>query len=147
MANNDLTLTYNEDNKEYDISFNEQGDFANDNSIQTALLISLFDDKRADSTEIANPILRNGWLGNEINLDGFEQGSKLWLLAQERNTVQTKNQAVEYCKASLQWLLDDGIITALKVTGLNTNQGISIQVEIGYNGITSQYTFNLFERN
>lgn len=144
MANNDLTLTYDEDKQAYDISFNEEGDFANDNSIQTAILISLFDNKRADSTEVANPLLRNGWIGNEINLDGFEQGSKLWLLSQERNTVQTKNQAVEYCKASLQWLLDDGIITALQVIGTNTTEGISIDVEIGYNGITSKYTFNLF---
>ena len=147
MANNDLTLTLNETEKYYDISFNAEGDLANSNNVETAVLISVLDDRRAASSEVFDPIQRRGWQGNELNADDFQQGSKLWLLAQRRNTIQTKNQAVEYARQSLAWMLNDGIITTLNVTGQNTSEGVSITVTVGYNGITSPYTFNLFERN
>ena len=145
MSNNDLILTKSKEFNDYDISFNAEGDFSNNNNIQTAILISILDDRRADISEITDPLKLRGWIGNEINLDGFEQGSKLWLLSQKRITEDVKNQTVEYVNQSLQWMLQDDIITTLEVLGEIKTDKINTVVIIGFNGTTTKFSFNLFE--
>lgn len=55
------------------------------NSLQTAIAMSIFMEKRASEDESPLPEYRRGWWGNLNNdIDGYEIGSKFWLLEQAR---------------------------------------------------------------
>ena len=103
----------------YDIEFGEDGDFELDNTFETAINMSLWCERRASQSEVAKPLNRRGWIGNELNDNpGFEYGSKLWLLFQAKATQDNKNFAIDYTKSSLQWFIDDRWLQDVRVTGL-----------------------------
>lgn len=58
-------------------------------------------------------------------------GSKLWLLAREKQLASVINRANEYARESLQWLIEDGIASNVEVTAetLEPNiLGLSIKI-------------------
>lgn len=84
---------------------------AEDDTIQTAVILSLFTDRRADTADRlpANDADRRGWWGDAVaDVAGDRIGSRLWLLVREKQTTETLNRAREYCQEALQWLIDDG---------------------------------------
>ena len=94
------------------------GDVATDEGLETAVLISLFTDRRAlASDELpAGGTDRRGWWGDvEPPAEGDEIGSRLWLLRREKRTADVLNRAREYAREALQWLLDDQVATAVAV--------------------------------
>lgn len=96
----------------------EGNDLKIDAGLQTAVLISLFTDARADVDEApAEDSSRRGWWGDVFpSVDGDQTGSKLWLLKREKRTVETLNRAEDYCLEALQWMLDDGVAASIEVT-------------------------------
>lgn len=122
--NVDLKLTKDSEGT-YDIGFQSNGDFELENGFDTALLMSLFQNKRLDESEQAIPQYRGGWWGNLLNdVTGYEIGSKLWAL-DGRRTQDTLNKAIDYIRDSLQWLLDDGYLQDIQVSGAFTSEEIS----------------------
>ena len=98
-----------------DISF-ENGDIKTIQGFETALMMSIYGEKRAASSEIPSPQFRRGWWGNEaLDFDDYEIGSKLWLLSQARETQNTLNNAKTYVLDSLQWMIDDGFLDSVEV--------------------------------
>ena len=96
----DILLEQDEDNI-YDISF-ENGDFKLTDGFDTAIVLSLFTDARADSSEVSEPILRRGWIGNEQNENEDDNfGSKIWLLEQARTNEDTSNRSTTYSQDAL----------------------------------------------
>ena len=101
----------------YDFGFSDTGDFDTTEGLDTALLFSLFEERRADPSEVSPPNKRRGWIGNELQDDiGFELGSKLWLLDQERLTQETVNKAQDYAQQAVQWLIDESIVDDVVTT-------------------------------
>lgn len=86
-----------------------------DEGLQTAILISLFTDARANDDEVpAEDTSRRGWWGDLFQAaPGDQVGSKLWLLKREKRTLETLNRAEEYSKEALQWMIDDGVAAAV----------------------------------
>lgn len=111
----DFALKYN--GKDFDLSV-EKNDLATDDGLQSAVIISLFTDKRVRSDELPFPETdRSGWWGDMVaDLEGDEIGSKLWLLRREKQTSATLLRYEEYAKESLQWLIEDGIAETVGVT-------------------------------
>jgi phage gp46-like protein len=114
----------------YDIGLDANGDLLGDDGFATSIVLSLFSDKRADESEVAESHLRRGWWGNLLNEDKtFEIGSKLWLLDQERATTATANIAKDYTYDCLQWLLNDNHVKNIVVNStLISNNNISIEI-------------------
>lgn len=106
MAIKDIKLTLGEDGI-YDISFTN-GDFTLDDGLETSFLMTVFCEKR--NSEIEDPLSRGGWAGNQLNDDGFEQGSLIWTLYQARADQDTVNLVETYLEDAFQWYLDNGII-------------------------------------
>lgn len=105
-------------------------DLVLDDSLVTAVLVSLFSDARADanpSVPIAEQDLR-GWWGEEQG-DAF--GSSLWQLEREKITTTTIERARTAARAALEWLLTEGIASAVDVRAsrLSTN-GLLLEVGI-----------------
>lgn len=123
MANDtDAVLTVDASTQLYDISIDTNGDIVTDDFFDTSLLYSLFGERRADSSEVVEPQLRRGWIGNEEK--DFENGSKLWLFEQARLTRSNLNRIEDEARKSLQWLVDDGYAVSIDQVNATVRDGI-----------------------
>lgn len=120
------------------------GDLESEEGLQTAIIISLFTDKRVTKDESLGGGQR-GWWGDALaEIVGDRIGSKLWLLEREKQTQETLTRAREYALESLQWLIDDEVASKLDVTA--SYQGIGkmlLEVDVTKpNGEKLNYTFD-----
>ncbi len=89
---------------------------ASGNDLETAILISLFTDRRASPDDeipdgTSDP---RGWWG-DLGAD-VPIGSRLWLLSRAKQTAETLQRANDYIIEALQWLIDDGVVVKFDVT-------------------------------
>ena len=122
MKFQDVKLTRTEPDCFYDLTLDDDGDFQKVNSFETALLLSIFCERRASVTEVPDTFRRRGWIGN-INRP-VEYGSKLWLLEQARLTNATVNAARTYLEQALQWLIDFNYLDEIVVTATRNREDI-----------------------
>lgn len=123
-------ILLNNDSGYYDISFTN-GDFTMTRGLETALLMSVYCDKRADVSEIPAPELRRGWWGNTVlGYGNYEIGSKLWLLEQARKDNVTLGLAKTYTADCLQWLIVDNLAKEIRVDSSFIINGLKIEVDI-----------------
>lgn len=141
---NDILMQHN--GKYFDIAL-ENGDLQQDLSFYTAIMSSLFVNKRANSDEITQPQNQSGWWGNLYNQDPtYEIGSKLWILKQTRNTTDILNKGISFIQDGLKWLPDGGYCQSVNVSGKRTSDNIefSIVIHVTKNQV-EKYTIKLWE--
>lgn len=102
---------------EFGISLNGN-DLLADEGLETAATLSLLTDRRLQNGQTPpdgsdDP---RGWWGDIGDSDGVQLGSHLWLLWREKITSQTIADAISYCKAALQWMIDDKLAKTVDVT-------------------------------
>lgn len=112
MRYTDVALTRT-DAGYYDVSIGDDGDVVKTDSFDTALMLSIFCDRRASESEVPEPQHRRGWIGNMFGQ--VEYGSKLWLLYQARLTNNNVNRARGYLEQALSWLVDLGYLRRVVV--------------------------------
>lgn len=105
-----LNATPSPDEVLYDIVIGPDGDILTEDQLDTAIVVSLFTDARAEAHEIVKPQMRRGWVGD---LEDGSIGSKLWLLEQERLTLAVLARASDYAEKALEWLVDDQIAVSV----------------------------------
>lgn len=90
-------------------------DLQADTGIQTAVLISVFTDRRAASDDAISDGTGDprGWWGDDD--PSYPIGSRLWLLARAKQTNETLQRAKDYLIEALRWLLDDGAAARIDV--------------------------------
>lgn len=91
---------------------------AADGDLETAVILSLFTDRRADPEDAlaGGEPEKRGWFGDAVPVvEGDRIGSRLWLLARRKQSTETLNLAVEYCREALQWMIDDGVARAVEI--------------------------------
>jgi phage gp46-like protein len=87
----------------------EPPDLLTDEGPETAVLLSLFTDGLAGPDDVLPDHLnadRRGWWA-DTNAPEGPLGSKLWLLAREKTTEDTRQRAEQYCRDALQWMISD----------------------------------------
>lgn len=144
MRYTDIQLQNNGDY--YDLAIGSDGDFVKTNSFDTALLLSIFCERRASETEVPEPSRRRGWIGNFNN--PVEYGSKLWLLYQARLTNSTVNRARDYLQQCLQWLVDFGYLRSVVVTTERNDDltGVIAQIRLErFNSEVEYLNYTLWE--
>tara|TARA_R110000868_G_scaffold31325_2_gene114803 strand:- start:4174 stop:4662 length:489 start_codon:yes stop_codon:yes gene_type:complete len=104
-----------------------------DAGLQTAVIISLFTDRRAepDDTLPAEASDKRGWWGDAIavqvngrTVEDDRIGSRLWLLSREKQLASVVERARQYCKEALAWLIEDGICERIDVTAEIVRTGV-----------------------
>lgn len=95
-------------------------DLAPDDGLETSVIISLFTDRRATSSEqipveLPQSDFRGYWGDVRPFVEGDQTGSLLWLLAREKQLPQTLAKAEQYCREALKWMLDDKVATRVDV--------------------------------
>lgn len=110
-------------------------DLAVDDSLATAVIVSLFTDQRVDLSEVPDDqARRRGWWGDMLAGDVItpsdQIGSRLWLLRREKQTEETRRRAQEYCAQALEWLLEDKLVIRITVSTAWTERGV-LGIDIG----------------
>lgn len=137
---NDIRIAWDTTLMEGDFNFLvDSQDLESDEGLETAVIISLFSDRRARADDILpdpNSQNRRGWWGDLISPDveGDQIGSRLWLLNREKTLESVLVKAKEYAEEALQWLIDDGVAAEVvvvaereKIVG-SDRLGISIKI-------------------
>lgn len=89
-----------------------------DEGLETAVVISLFTDRRADEGDVLPGLGddRRGWWGDAFPVVAGDQiGSKLWLLAREKQTPAALGRAEQYAREALAWLVEDQVASRVDV--------------------------------
>jgi len=110
----DIALKYDAGAKRFDLAI-EGGDLATDEGLETAVILSLFTDRRAleeDRLPDGTGDRRGYWA------DAFRDrlhGSRLWLLHREKEQAEVLRRAQEYAEEALAWLIEDEVAEAVEV--------------------------------
>jgi len=120
----------------YDFTLDTAGQITVEEAVDTAILMSLFCERRANASEVPVSSQRRGWIGNE-STPGFENGSKFWLYEQSRITRTTLNNIETAVRNGLQWFVDDGIATKITVT--MELSGLTVVIERPNSNVDKRY--------
>ncbi|EEE2001889.1 hypothetical protein CI266_002187 [Salmonella enterica subsp. enterica serovar Kotte] len=92
------------------------GDLLADVSVNTAIILSYFTDRRAEPGDElpGGGVDRRGWWGDSFRNEPI--GSRLWLLSREKSLPDVLNRAAAYARESVQWLINDGYVKKIVVT-------------------------------
>lgn len=148
MAFFDISLKQGTDNR-FHFEIDENGDLKSDESFDSFINVSLYSDRRANSSEIQQPEKRRGWEGDEfLDLLDYNLGSKLWLLEQSRNTIENRNKAVSIVQEALDWFVQVGYCERVEVTGERILPSALLITSNFYieNNLIKSFTFNVWEK-
>lgn len=120
-----------------------------DDGLRTAVVLSLFTDRLAgadDALPDANAGRRGWWGDAYAAVPGDLIGSRLWLLARSKQLPQVLRAAELYASEALQWLVDDGVASAVDVQAEVVRDGLlGLQVSITRSAAPVQrYRFEAF---
>lgn len=127
-------------------------DLATDDSLETAVLVSLFTDRLANTDDVLpDPAAgRRGWWGDSFAAkQGDRIGSRLWLLSREKQLPSVMARAREYAEEALRWLVEDGIAKRVTVTAEIVQQGVlGLRIVIDRPGSPATFAYQyLWEAN
>jgi phage gp46-like protein len=119
----DVKLTFDAAIGDYDVAI-VNGDLEADHGLDTAVVISLFSDRRVPDGEAKPEHTRNrrGWWADETLPDSDQIGSLLWLLQREKITNEMIKRAKNYAEDALAWMINDGV--AESVSCAITREGL-----------------------
>lgn len=138
-----LDLKLNQSKGYWDLDI-ENGDFAKTDSLDTALYMSVFCEKRAN--QVSEPTLRRGHFTNQFSLvSGYEVGSLFWLYtSQAKNTTSNLTLIENAVTDGLRWLIDDAIISKTNVKATKSNTQVNLEIELINKLQSSSKYYNLF---
>lgn len=114
----DLALTWSNTTGDADFSIIDS-DLASDRGLITAVLLSLFTDRRAEADDVppsGDSQDRRGWWADEFSaVEGDRIGSRLWLLDRSKRTNETVMRAQEYVREALAWMVEDRVVESIDV--------------------------------
>lgn len=95
----------------------QNGDLVREEGLETAVMISLYTDRRASESDILDdPNDKRGWWGDLVPDTGDRIGSKLWQHDRDKSTDQNIIKIKQAVKECLQWMIDDGVANKIEVT-------------------------------
>lgn len=107
-------------------------DIASDRGLETAVLLSLFTDRRSENDDrppSGQATDRRGWWADQfLAVEGDRYGSRLWLLDRSKRTNETALRAKEYVTEALAWMLEDRVVSGIDVTTETTTNALLIAV-------------------
>lgn len=118
------------------------GDIATTGSLESAVIISLFTDKRAPETWTRTEDKR-GWCLHDAD-DEYEMGSLLWTLwyIPTQTTDDYTNLVKGMVEDSLRWLIDENIVQTIDVTvTMVTTDACQITINLIQPTESSQYSY------
>lgn len=113
----------------YDIAFTAGGDIETSQSLDTAILMSILAEVRAEPSEMPESHRRRGWIGNE-STEGIEMGSKMWLFEQARVTGSNLSELSVIINNSLRWMIEDNIAIDTAANAFFRSNVVQVEITI-----------------
>lgn len=132
----DIKIIWDIDLMESDFDLAEgKGDLLRENGLQTAVLISLFTDRRANTEDKIDGDNKRGWWGDGVSeIEGDQIGSKLWMLERAKTTTSDIALIRRYIEDALQWMLDDEVVQKIEINierqGEIPNEQLAFEVRL-----------------
>lgn len=137
----DLALTYNPQLQAFDLA-QDGADLAADDTLASAVLASLLCDRLAETYEVKPGEDRRGWWADVYAVNVHQTGSRLWLLEREKQLPSVVRRCQQYCEEALQWLIDDGLASAITATVFVPRSGwLVVMIKIALNDQARSYRF------
>lgn len=129
----DIALRFDRGTGQFDLAI-EDGDLATDEGLQTAVILSLFTDRRAlpEDELPGGGSDRRGWWADAFR--SRRHGSRLWLLGREKAMEDVRRRAEEYAREALEWLIDDRVAAKIDVEAEHlspTTLGLNVRIRRG----------------
>lgn len=109
-------------------------DLASDTGMETAVLLSLFTDRRAeddDTPPTGDESDRRGWWADQFAVtEGDRFGSRLWLLDRSKRVDEVRRRAEEFAREALAWMLDDHVAERIDLETELTTQELRFRVTV-----------------
>lgn len=93
-------------------------DLVGDEGLHTAILLSLFTDRRAEDDDRlpSEDGDRRGWWADEFaEIEGDQIGSRLWLLDRSARRADVLREAEEFDREALAWMIEDRVTDKIDV--------------------------------
>lgn len=123
-----IGLRWNNELGRAEMQLTPTGALAEDASLETVVLLSIFTDAPATAAEMleARTSEQRGWWAAADTIRGAERvyGSKLWLLRRGKTTLATLRRAEKYCVEALDWLVDKKIAAKIEVLATRNTFGV-----------------------
>ena len=129
----DLMMAYDASTAKCDLVFDGTR-LVLDRTAQTALLISIGTERRADPDDVppgtqtdadtysgGRPSARRGWTGDGLDANGRRIGSRLWLLDDAKQTAETRQAAADYAAEAIAWIDEKGVAIATDASWIRAN--------------------------
>lgn len=137
----DLALIYNPQLQACDIAV-DGADLAAEDTLASAVLVSLLCDRLAATYEVNAGEDRRGWWADAFADNQHLTGSRLWLLEREKQLPGVVLRCQQYCEEALQWMLDDGLASAITVTAFVPRTGwLAALIKFHVNGQARSFRF------
>ena len=137
----DLALVYNPALQAFDLGV-IGADLASDDTLASAVLVSLLCDRLAQTYEVLPGQDRRGWWADSFGANQYLTGSRLWLLEREKQLPSTVQRCKRYCEEALFWLIEDGLASAITVTVFVPRTGwLEAMIKLAVNGQARNYRF------
>ncbi len=140
----DIALNWNADDWSGDVAL-AGGDLVADDGLRTAILLSLFLNAPARPDDVLPAgVDRQGWWGDALaEVPGDVTGSRLWLLAREKQLSSVLDKAQSYAAEALQWLIDEQIAASVVVSATNPVSGtLALSVTITRPAASGRQTYD-----
>ena len=111
----------------------EDDDLASDAGLRTAVLLSLFLDRRAEDEDAlpGEDDDRRGWWADEFaETDGDRIGSRLWLIDRAKRAGDVPARATELVREALAWLIEDRVASSIDVDISATGPALILVITI-----------------
>lgn len=102
-------------------------DLAAGDGLRTAVLVSLFTDRRANDDDVipdGTDNRRGSWADAWPDDDRDLIGSRLWLLSRDKQLPAVLDRAKKYSEEALAWMIDDWVARAVTVDAEWTARGV-----------------------
>lgn len=129
----DIALSWDLGQSEADFSIVDD-DLSTDEGMQTAVLLSLSLDRRAEDSDTlpTDSTDKRGWWGDQFaETQGDRIGSRRWLLARTKLTPAILATVEDYDRESLEWLIEDKVVSSIdldyRIAGNRLNTSITVR--------------------
>lgn len=124
----DLAIQRNS-NRRYDLVFDGR-DLSTTDSLENAVALSLLCFDRDDAEEGVARVenTAGGFWGNAT--EEIPMGSKIWTKFSSKLTEGVKNEVAALAQKSLQWMIEDGVASAVNVSGTINGNTLELKIEI-----------------
>jgi phage gp46-like protein len=126
-------LVWNNQNGSADFKIGKDGGLQNLKALETAVIIQLFTDLRAEESDNLSATDPMGWAGDCFDSETFfPLGSNLWLLKNSAFTDRNIDKMQRYVEAALQPLKEQTVISAYEVilTPLKNIGVVAIEINL-----------------